>query len=228
MTGGVDGNGGADYSDFEYQHFVFEHNLQPEAEPNARSAVLGNINVLQGSGGLDNNEVAELVYFELQPDIEVEDETGNQNAATNVELRGLFGANLPAREGITGSAGSGSDTDGDVISEREPGSTAFVRFNNELVEDRIFQQFATYGVAAFDRGDGGGGTPPNTKLYEKHYRNVTGRGPVLDSTDDLSINTVLIAGDIVTNFTGQVRCSMIWDTAEVSDAGRAFSVPSDD
>ena len=59
----------------------------------------------------------------------------------------------------------------------------------------------------------------------KNMRNLTGRGPVLDQTDDLTVASRAIASDTVLSPIFRVQVSCIWDVAETSDAGRVFSVP---
>jgi len=59
----------------------------------------------------------------------------------------------------------------------------------------------------------------------RDYRSLTNRGPVLDSTDDISVYQSINVGDTITAFSGEVRIHMVWDVAEVDEAGRAFSVP---
>jgi hypothetical protein len=63
---------------------------------------------------------------------------------------------------------------------------------------------------------------------ERPWRQVTGRGPVLDSNDDIGVNSRLVVNDSIIGCVGQVRAHLVWDVAEVDDAGRAFSVPMDD
>jgi len=217
-----------DYSDFEYQHFDFEHNIPAgPSDNNTRSEARGDLTPLEGIGGLDVNEVAELVAVELQARIELENEEGNQSKPSAVEFRGAMGANLPNEGGI-GSSQIGKEVDGEIIVDRN--GESFARFNNTVVEDRIFQLFNADAGFPFDddvNGNGGSGFTDNFYAV-KNFRNLTGRGPVLDSSDDISVISTLNASDQAAGVAGHVRASLIWDTAEVSDAGRAFSVPSDD
>lgn len=217
---------GADYSDYRYQHFDYEHSSQAEADvTNRRSETFASLEPLSTAGGLDQNEVAELVAYELHATIENEpEEGGDQDVATSIEFRGTFGANLGKNGGI-GSSQQGVQVDGEVIDQRESGVLA--RFNNTTVDDRIFQLFrADSGYPSDDQANGPGGNASPTDFYVmKKFRDLTGRGPVLDATDDITLNTTLIAGDLNSGVAGHVRVTLIWDVAEVSDAGRAFSLP---
>jgi len=60
-----------------------------------------------------------------------------------------------------------------------------------------------------------------------NYREIVGRGPVLDSSDDLTAVYDLEGEDVIVTFLGDISIQLIWDVAEVSDAGRAFSVPDE-
>lgn len=212
-----------DYSDYEYQEVSSILEVTPASDndsPNVQTATL--VEPLGAIGGLDNNEVAELVYLETMVDIEYEAELATQTVATTCETRGSIGINL------TGSSGF-------IESRSTPSSTELVNnsdnatFENQLrgaADDQFLQLFQARASPPFDGssspGSGAAYQPFNEK---KNWRDLTNRGPVLDSTDDISIHQVLNLQDCVTPTASQVRLHMVWDTAEVSDAGRAFSVP---
>lgn len=223
-------NGMIDYSEYEYQHVDLSARIQePYETPNARVAFGANIDPLGGVGGLSTNEVAELVYFELQARIEYETEEGDQTQSSAVEHRGIFGANLPVGAGIPADPDVSGFT---TTRELEPtdardGQDATLEVS-QTTDDRIFQHFLSDGTIPFDGADGGGGNANNANTYEKNYRQLTGRGPVLDSNDDLTVNQIIVVDDGSSSIQGNVRLHMVWDIAEVDDAGRAFSVPSDD
>jgi hypothetical protein len=210
-SGGGEMASQVDYSDFEYQFITSEIKLniddglfQVSTEP------LGQI------GGLSNNEVAELVYHEVQISVEPEDEVADQDVATAIDLRALFGANLP-------------DTGGKQIFNQGIEANSPSQNAQGFVEDRVFQACQDRGVFPFDdeASGPGGGSLSGPNVYEKHWRDITGRGPVLDQNDDIGFSGRLIVGDIVDDAAcrATLTAQMIWDVAEVSDAGRAFSIP---
>lgn len=221
---------GTDYSEFEYQQITAQIEIEdPVTNPNA--SVLHTLEPLRDIGGLDNNEVAELVYLETQASVEIEDEVADQDVGTAMETRGTVGLNLAATRAslVGGNIGSG-DTDGatDIIETFNGVDPANVESaNSTRSEDRILQLYRANGGIPFDdQLNGPGGNASFEHFYaEKHYRNMTGRGPVLDANDDVSITQALNAGDTVVPVGANVRCHLIWDVAEVNDAGRAFSVP---
>jgi len=218
---------GSDYSDFEYQFVHAATSIRGiGSDTNVGQGSLNRFDVLEGNGGLNNNEVAELVYYELQASTEFEDENVDQDVATSLQMRGTFGANLP-NSGLAGiHPPAGQIEDGEVFEESGDASTR-VAFRREKVDNRIFQIFSANQGVPFDDGTNGpgGSSSFNTFEAERNYRQLTGRGPVLDSTDDLNVFIDINAGDVVSQIRGEVRLHMVWDTAEVSDAGRAFSVP---
>jgi hypothetical protein len=217
-----------DYSSFENQFVAFEHVME-DVTGNARAKTGVEFEPLQGNGGLNQNEIAELVYYQIQVSLEFEDEeAGDQDVGTASEFRGTLGINLPVDQAFIDSDGVLNQT---VESDPE-GTTRNCTQRailQEGVEERILQHYLARGAPPFDDASGPGGASVNDgTVYERNYRQLTGRGPVLDATDDLVLSGTNIIGDGVIEQIGSVRAHLVWDTAEVSDAGRAFSVPSDD
>lgn len=222
-----DGDGITDYSDFEFQQLQYELTATPDGS-NSNVNVQAGVDVepLQGQAGLDNNEVAELVYYSISANIEPEDEEDDQNAATATELRGTFGINLPkSQDGLVGNA---PQTEGDVFFSR--GATDDSGMDVKVLsEDRILDTFqCRAGLPFDDEANGTGGTFSHDGFYtEKAFRPITGRGPVLDAGDDLTMNQVLVSGDTIIRVSSQVKVQLMWDVSTVDDAGRQFSVPMD-
>lgn len=219
----MDGQDETDYSDFKYQHV--QQSLQ--FTPNDDQASAGGsvqIEPLNQAGGLDQNEVAELVQMETIAYVELEDESADQNVATTGSMRAVIGANLPnSREAFP--EGGGTTTDGTTYDVTNADFDNVLI--NSLVDDRIFQQVQTqFGVPFDDAASGVGGSGSHENFHNtKNFRQEVGRGPVLDSTDDITINSDLNVSDALISVGGEIRVSFVWDTAEVSDAGRAFSLP---
>lgn len=226
-------SGSTDYSDYEYQTVVAETAVDGEdvdGDGDAEMRVIDGyeFDPLGAVGGLDSNEVAELVYFELQPSLEPEPaDTETQQTNTDLEYRGLFGANLPTGATIGGGTQPRltNRLEAERVEEREVGGRG--PRGLETTDDRIFQPFLTRGVYPFQNsGEGTAAASINDgNIYSKAYRDLLGRGPVLDSNDTITVNTQMNAGDLIGALTATTRIHMIWDTAEVDDAGRAFSVP---
>jgi len=217
-----------DYSDYEFQqvqasiNFVDTSNTNnPSTSANFEYEPLGAI------GGLDNNEVAELVAVMTEYYIEHENENNVQGLASSAEMRGVLGANLPASKAVEPSGQNSRTIDGeqyDLVSGQE---SDYEYSGRDMSDDRIFLLFAHTNQTPFSdaaTGTGGGGDS-GAMTKDLFFRDVYNRGPVLDSSDNVSVNMTFNADDTEIPISAQFRAHMVWDVAEVSDAGRAFSVP---
>lgn len=222
-----------DYSDFEYQTNVTQI-IAREADDttgNEAPSVVAQTSFepLSAVGGLDNNEVAELVYLETQADIEFLDEAADQDVATTAKLRGVVGLNLA--DSVSSLPENRNTDSSQSLISTDNIDPANVELNGRGgSDDRWLQPFVANAAPPFDdQTNGPGGVSSGDAFYaEKNYRQLTGRGPVVDSNDDLTVVANLSSDDIIINFTGDIRTHIVWDVAETSDAGRRFSVPMDD
>lgn len=218
-----------DYSDFEYQQTDFK--VQIDEDDTTGSPVVirakQQVDPLAGIGGLDNNEVAELVYMEAQVSVAHSQSENDQNVGSETRFNGVVGANLPSSEDPF--AEQQAALDQDVISTANVDADGVESQGGNLAEDRIFAPFRIIKQPAFDdqtNGPGGAGGS-ETLQVERPWRTLTGRGPVLDSSDSVTALMTLAQEDEIIDAIGEVYCHMVWDVAETSDAGRAFSVPMD-
>jgi len=211
-----------DYGDYEYQQLQVDAIQSPSGDQ-SESGHSVQVEPLGDIGGLANNEVAELVYIEVQATIRSIDGLADQNVATQANLTGVVGANLDAERYDLSDLATQGFGDAEAISSVSTNQTSF--FNSS--RDEIFQLFtAEHGLPFDDETNGlGGGAGQEGHVYEKNWRQMTGRGPVLDSNDSISVNMRLSQQDSILNAAGQVTVHMVWDVAQTDDAGRAFSVP---
>jgi len=222
-----------DYSSFEYQTMAsflqLDGSPQTGGDSSGAASAVQSFEVLGGVGGLDNNEVAELVALEVQAVMEHEDGAADQNVATSTEFRGNVGINLPESEGAfvdpnsdRTAVGTGSIVRVDDIEE---GSVTLKGVTD--TDDRRLQHFKVVGGPPFDdETNGVGGNNFSTDFYAlKNYRQLTGRGPILDSNDEVSIALNVAMEDAILGVNGSVKVHCIWDIAETDDAGRAFGLP---
>lgn len=228
----VDPTGGdvIDYSDFQTQMvraFAFYEPSAPTSPPE-RDGIIGlhTIEPLAGIGGLSNNEVAELMYLQVDATLDARDDIDDQNLATTVDLSGVVGINLNSQNDFVRS----STTRGNSEILEQVGSvsipTGAVGSPTVTDNDRL-EMFEAFMGPPFDDQSGGTGGSYVTVPYhsEKYYRQTHGRGPVLDQNDDVSILFETAADDATFPIEAEVRLTMYWDIAETSDAGRRFSVP---
>jgi hypothetical protein len=214
-----------DYSDFQVQHVHSEVNVGAGGDnTNQNVTGLSAFDPLEDVGGLSNAEVAELVYLEVGTCLEYEDETADQNVATAMEHRGVVGANLreDVSELIRNSNSAGTAA---VVDSNDPNNSDAA--TKSKTDNGTFLQFQHVGGLPFDdetNGPGGSATGDGTR-QERHFRQMTGRGPVLDQTDTMSVMHRIITGDNIMSVAGNVKATMVWDISEIDDAERQFSVP---
>lgn len=223
----ADGHSGTDYSDFQIQTInanVFA-NSNPSSGGSTKVRAHNRVEPLEDRGGLDQNEEAELVYWKLHASLEFEDEAGDQDVGTAAEYRGQFGANFAAQEEefVDVNAAGGIGGDDTTISEENTGNGGT---NSETKTDNsIFGHWRAVGGLPFDDETNGPGGSANSNVYQedRRYRELMGRGPVLDSDDDVTILHTMNAGDTVTDFAGVVKILCVWDIAETDESGAEFS-----
>lgn len=216
-------HGSVDYGDYRYQQANFLHKDNSEDGQSGNSYIQFSVEPLQSMGGLQPNEVAELVYLETIVTFEFEDEQGQQEAPQSIETRGVVGANLSSKNDEV----QEGPLNGEFTVLEEAGSTDPSTSKSQTqAKDGVFQIYRLQGFPAYKDGSSGtGGGADNPGFHgEKAYRDLTGRGPVLDANDEVTIISRLVAQHQF-SVQANIRIHMIWDTAETDEAGRAFSVP---
>jgi len=213
---------GTDYSDFEYQQISATLEAPAaDGDQQEQAELTFGVSPLSDVGGLANNEVAELVAYRLSVSFDSDDEAiaGDQNVGGGYYLSGSFGANAADVDAIPEEFDS-------VELEVGPGNTETSL--SSASRDEIFDMFQASASLAFDDQAGGlgGGMHVEGVDYDRNMRQLTGRGPVLDQTDDVTLAARAIASDSVVTGKFKIHVHLIWDVAETSDAGRAFSVPN--
>jgi len=212
-----------DYASFEYQQINHEHRNEGQGT-GLNSRGKAEYEVLGGAGGLDTNEVAELVYMEVHASLEHEPETESQGVADFSELRGSVGSDLEVSDEV---ANPDFEIEGSVEETFNISQGDVLIAGQNQSRPEVFQQFRTTAGVLFDNGGtgAGGSSSPDQFYAEKNWRQLTGRGPVLDATDDITVVTSLISGDTNIEIGSQTRIHMVWDVATVDEAGARFSLP---
>lgn len=218
-----------DYSDFQTQMvraFAFyDPNPAPGTPPELSGLIVNHqVEPLAGRGGLGPNEVAELMYLEVDVTLDVLCESGGADFTGHVDGSGIVGINLSNDDRIRESTISGDSTATEVGKTRSSGpvNSPTVTDNDRL---QMFEAFLGVGDEV------GGGFDYQPFRSVKNFRQTHGRGPVLDANDDISIIGETSTPGIRDDENGavdiefEVRLTMYWDIAETSDAGRRFSVP---
>jgi hypothetical protein len=185
-----------------------------------------NWNPLAQIGGLSNNEVAELVYAQIFAATEHEGNEGSQTGAADSEVRGVYGANFQSVDRLFAASNESLQITDEEVNDGQLDSVG----SDQINDHRIFGIFNAYGALPhFDSATGHASNGANpTTTYERNFRELYGRGPVVDSADSMAIGCQVICAQSDIPVQGTIRAHFVWDVAEVSDAGREFSVPTDD
>lgn len=219
MSGSADST---DYSSFEYQQLTARLGF-PQASGSQETELTETVqfDVLGTIGGLANNEVAELVGYRLTVSVDGSDSSadGDQNVGGTHHFEVALAANGDNEAVPTNYPGA------DDVQLVSPGASVS---SATVSRDEVFELAQGGFSLPFDdiaNGLGGGGF---TTLYSesRNMRQLTGRGPVLDQSDDLTVTIHNNSSDNVISPETVVHVHLIWDVAETDDAGRAFSVPS--
>ena len=225
----------SDYSDFEYQHVSYEH--KERGDSSARSVMSNQFDILQDSGGLDGNEIAELVGMVTQVTVQPDDFQNNDEVSEgSLDFRGVLGANLndisdPLRGNQSGGPVTsdanfiGGDGDGIVLDENDGADPLTFMYGHD--KDEVFYSFKAGCIAPFENstaGSGGGGGATSFIREYVPFRERFGRGPVLDAGDQIGIVSTNVKNQVSSDSEGHVRVHMVWDTATVDDAGRRFGL----
>jgi hypothetical protein len=204
-----------DYSAFEYQHIQFVHNADTENQ-NVTNTL--EVSPLADRGGLDNDEVAELVAMRIHVTAGPDDLggiLGNDTAEGSYEYRWTFGSDIGREDTLPPSRAFTADAD--PGNERSTSNT----------DPAVFEMFDATAIMPFSdtaQGLGGGGTAINER-WTVHFRDMVGRGPVLDAADNLNLVYNLIKNNVTANLEGVTRMTLIWDTSTIEGDRRQFSVP---
>lgn len=199
-------NTGIEYPDFDYQVIEFNTNQDTGS---SNSAVV-EVEPLEDRGGLASNEVAELVAMRVWLAVETEDEESDYSTTASYEIHGHIGSGLSEAQinGLSGGDGqpgrqfnSGGDDELDGVE--------YISQTDSGIFDTFRYEFSAGGTKAAHQST--------------NFRDISMRGPVLDQTDNIEIGARVVASEAPAEFHVRIRC--VWDTAELDEAGREFSVP---
>jgi len=187
-----------DYADFRYQQ---AHLLTKQS--GGKGEGFASIEPLEKTGGLRPNQVAELVYLEVQ--VGVKAETTGTDFAT-VDVRGTVGSNIDLDDNV-GDLNTGGEFTEDPTEPFGGGGGATLGTQDK---DGVFMNYLSANGEAF--------------YNDRAFRDLVGRGPVLDSNDDIDV-TMIHVNEASQQTEAQVTLHMVWDVYEIDDARTEFSVP---
>lgn len=220
-----------DYSSYEFQQSEFKISAEDVRTEGAGENVSAYIqqDPLEPSGGLDQNEVAELVAIHRSISVEPDNfEDLSPRTQGNFEFRGVFGNDLTAEADQLFPAGGINNVGNGEVYDQTSDWATFELFNKGQTNAAIFDHFALTQGAGFEEPADGSGAGATTQTLEKTLplREWYGAGPVLDASDNIGLNANLVSNNIdIGELSGLYRTTLVWDVAEVDDAGRRFGIP---
>lgn len=219
-----------DYADFRYQQGDALLKMSKGSDADNPDRLVGAVDFepLQGSGGMAPNQYAELVYLEanIYVDRALQEDETNQSQLSSTFATAAVGSNLDSRNDLPEYSNVGAD--GEILLDKDEDDSQSEPFIAQTTQtnDAVFGTLQLTNSAAFiDKTNslGGGGSSESGNL-ERNFRALTGRGPVLDQNDDLSVVISAVANNNINDLQIHVQLYAIWDIAETDDAGRRFSV----
>lgn len=211
---------GASYSDHEIQHI--KNGLAfldgADAGPNTSVTDENQFNVTER--GLDNDELAELVY--LRADIALySNSVGDQTTRNIIIANTDFGANLAGQENLNAFSTS-EDFDVD-----DSGTDDFSRFEHVTDEaGQFYSEELHAGIGFRDTGNSVGANQSIDRVQiEMPFRAITGGGPFLDSTDDLTSRFNMSVSNAIDSAKLTERIYLVWDVDTVEGGRAAFGKP---
>jgi len=219
-----------DYSSYEYQQISYRPTVSGP-DDDSTFVLSGEVEPLAQIGGLDANEVAELVAFRREATIVLRD---YQNASSVVQggfnVDYSFGVNLDSESDLVTSF-QNADSEFTVLESADVNSDVIQEAVISTVAKDEILDFGTMSLASgfVDGGSAGGGADVPEREREFDLRADLGAGPVIDSGDNMSM-VVQIEKDNAEIGALEVAIDyhLIWDVATVDDAGRRFGIPGDD
>lgn len=214
MSVNIDNSDEVTYADFEHETVSF-NSENPDGGNN--QFVAYEIDPLSERGGLESDEIAEVVGMRIYAAIRYDPANVGDNGAG--EWRGAFGFNLGA-EDIPQSAPNGSGASAnnftDAGSTQEFGTAGGTPIAVVEEDGIVFTWDVSYAYP--------GSMGMDSELLS--FRDIYGRGPVLDSTDSLSA----VAGHInedgsVGGSEANIRAHMVYDVGTVEGVRSRFSLP---
>lgn len=216
------------FSDFEHENVCIEWNSNTG---DFERGVAADWNPFDNRGGLDSDEIAELVALQVQGQAQTDgDGSGDDNIIANVEIKGGLGFNIDygdlACAPPTNLAGGAfpSEEANEVLQEDaldedgDAGSAGSVKVG-QTDETGLIYPFAV----GFSASSGYDSYPILNDVV--NYRELYGRGPVIDATDDWSLrlyhvqNGTEVAGELALNI------RPVWDVSTVEGVRSRFSLP---
>lgn len=175
--------------------------------------------------GLENDEVAELVAGVFFAQCSLDDfESNATQKPGSAEHKGTWGANLNFPETGAGDwvTEETNPTNGQNIATVSGGSTRF-----EQDEPGVFENFLCTAISPHQdtANQQAGGGSAETVQWSMNYRNMFGRGPILDASDELTLGVAVVRNETSFTAEGTFTARLVWDVSTVEDERKEFALP---
>jgi len=175
--------------------------------------------------GLDNDEIAELVYMDVEYAVVIRDDStdNNQTELGNAIAEYSIEVNPGNRDGqiLNLTANGDAFTDGENLATGD----------GALFEDdepgRLFfgLQAVTAGFSSGAEGRGGGTDAGESSRFQQHFRDTYGRGPAVDANDDLGVFMEIDNDNVTAGINIQMTAQLVWDVHTVEGQRGQFALP---
>lgn len=216
----IQDTGGATYSDHEIQWLSNDYRFLDAADAGPDTSLTDESQFSVTERGLDNDELAELVYMRADIQLGLES-VGDQTTRNVFKALTDFGANL---SGTEFQANNPSRENFDVDSS---GTNDFSRFFKNTDEaGQFYSEALSVNIGHRDTGNSVAAGPAIDRVQvELDYRDVFGGGPFLDSTDDLTARVLMDVENAIDACELRQRIMLAWDVQTIEGGRASFGRP---
>jgi hypothetical protein len=224
MSVHIGGENETTYSDFEFQRLDTEIGFDGVGNSET-TTVRFEAEVIENQGGLESDEIAELVAIHRDVHVAGDDfgsATTENTLPGNTEYRGVFGADLGEDDLVN--SPSAPNREGEVLDGPDVSSTSAITLTEEPgVFD--FWDVVCHPGFADNANTLGGGASLQSEQRTINFREMYGRGPILDPADDLSIVGFVVNNRQEYNVEAVARVECVWDISTVEGQRKQFALP---
>lgn len=216
----IQDSGGMTYSDHEVQWIRNSMTFRDAADSGPDTNVTDEAQFNVTERGLDNDELAELVYLRADISLAI-NSVGDQTTANAFNAFTDWGANLAGTENLL------TDDSKEFFDVDDSGTDDFVReervtdeageFVSEILRATIGHRDTANSVA--------GGADNDRVQVEIDFRDVYGGGPFLDSTDDITNRVFFDVNNAIDSATLDQILTLGWRVETVEGGRAAFGRP---
>lgn len=221
-----------EYPDFEVQTVFYEtaFGSAQSNSPEANVTTVHEHDPVEIDGGIDNSEVAELVAMHGHA-YAAPDTQGSQNQTEDglIELRGVVGANMGSIDALPDDGERGGSVT-ELLRENLPDGEDLSNVQRPVQSEEDQSVFEHYHVSTpvgfrDTTNTLGGSAGVQYDRFGLNFRDLYGRGPIFDASDEVSVVQKLIKNNVVRGTDSGLHMRFVWDISEIEGTRRQFSLP---